>query len=358
MTDSLFRSEAFNPRLTDREGGWFITYNETSVQVLLWLDETGHIVRERIEPLLIIEHVFPRGDLVYLVQYEWVWESVRLIAHAFESWGDRVGCDTFFTIELTEQHQAMNIASADQSGTLLAVVPIGYTPGDTTIVTGRIIRYEPGNVSASEPFEMFRMPHTDSTGCWIDPDAEFGPWGSGLLAYSCTDFSTTESLRLHGFGADDALHSTLELGSWDSVAEIWTCGIDILIANESVYACGVKASPNNPYQPAVYVEAFPLSEVLEAGGDFIPQPVGFGLSAYPNPFNAQASLSFSLPITGAVSLKLYDITGREVRTLLDERRAAGRHVIRFDASDLPSGVYLCRLSAADWHATQKLVLLK
>lgn len=79
---------------------------------------------------------------------------------------------------------------------------------------------------------------------------------------------------------------------------------------------------------------------------------------YPSPFNESTVIPFSLPIDAHVRLSLFDATGREVRVLVDEYYSAGTHVAVLRAHDLPSGVYICRLSAASYRAARKLVLLK
>jgi len=79
---------------------------------------------------------------------------------------------------------------------------------------------------------------------------------------------------------------------------------------------------------------------------------------YPNPFNGTTRIEFTLPSTQRVALRLYNVLGREVAVLMDEIRTAGRHEMTFDASGLPSGVYLCRLEAGGKAETRKIVLLK
>jgi chitinase len=81
---------------------------------------------------------------------------------------------------------------------------------------------------------------------------------------------------------------------------------------------------------------------------------------YPNPFNPSTTIRYTLPKAGHVSLKLYDVMGREVATLLDEIRNAGTAAVQFDASEfrLTSGVYFYRINAGDFVQSKKLVLLK
>jgi hypothetical protein len=87
-------------------------------------------------------------------------------------------------------------------------------------------------------------------------------------------------------------------------------------------------------------------------------PEDLTLNVFPNPFNTATQLEFTLPSTQRVSLRLYDVLGREVAVMVNEIRTAGRHRLTFDASGLPSGVYLCRLEAGGMAQTRKIVLLK
>ncbi len=79
---------------------------------------------------------------------------------------------------------------------------------------------------------------------------------------------------------------------------------------------------------------------------------------YPNPFNPSTAISYQLSANGFVTLKIYDILGREVATLVNERQAAGTHSVTFNASDLPSGVYFYTVRSKGTSMTKKMVLLK
>ncbi|MDP8240179.1 MAG: T9SS type A sorting domain-containing protein, partial [Candidatus Hatepunaea meridiana] len=85
----------------------------------------------------------------------------------------------------------------------------------------------------------------------------------------------------------------------------------------------------------------------------------FGLQgASPNPFNSKTHISYSLDVDADVTLSLFDLSGREVAKLVDSPMTSGKHSISWDASDLPSGIYLCRLSAGSKVKTAKLALVK
>jgi len=82
------------------------------------------------------------------------------------------------------------------------------------------------------------------------------------------------------------------------------------------------------------------------------------LQNYPNPFNPTTNIGFRISDFGFVSLKIYDITGREVATLISEKLAAGKYEYQWDASGLASGVYFCKLTTGKFTDTRKLILLK
>jgi uncharacterized delta-60 repeat protein len=79
---------------------------------------------------------------------------------------------------------------------------------------------------------------------------------------------------------------------------------------------------------------------------------------YPNPFNPTTGIGYQLSANSYVTLKVYDVLGREVRTLVSERQTAGSHSVTLYAANLPSGVYFYRLEAGRYHDTKKLLLLK
>jgi len=88
-------------------------------------------------------------------------------------------------------------------------------------------------------------------------------------------------------------------------------------------------------------------------------PRSYGLSQnYPNPFNPTTHIDYQLPDPGQVTLKVFDVLGREVRTLVDERQSAGYYTVTLDAGKLTSGIYFYRIKAGNYSSVKKLVLLK
>lgn len=86
---------------------------------------------------------------------------------------------------------------------------------------------------------------------------------------------------------------------------------------------------------------------------------GFDLKQnYPNPFNPTTNIKFAIPKNGFVSLKVFDITGREVSTLINENMKSGAYVVDFNASELSSGVYIYKLVTNEFTSTKKMTLVK
>ena len=79
---------------------------------------------------------------------------------------------------------------------------------------------------------------------------------------------------------------------------------------------------------------------------------------YPNPFNPVTTISYSVPFSGPISLKVYGLLGEEVSTVVEGEHKAGFHTAQFDGSHLSSGVYFYRLSSKDHTITKKLILMK
>lgn len=98
--------------------------------------------------------------------------------------------------------------------------------------------------------------------------------------------------------------------------------------------------------------------VTDIGGNSS-DPSSFKLfDNYPNPFNPSTTISYSIPSQSFVSIKVYDILGNEVASLVDEEKQAGSYKVMFDASSLTSGTYLYKLSSGTFTDIKKMILIK
>jgi hypothetical protein len=88
-------------------------------------------------------------------------------------------------------------------------------------------------------------------------------------------------------------------------------------------------------------------------------PVVYSLSQnYPNPFNPVTKINYALPKTGHVTMKIYDVTGREIQTLVNDIKQAGNYTVDFNGANLSSGVYFYKIQSGDFISVKRMVLIK
>jgi hypothetical protein len=102
----------------------------------------------------------------------------------------------------------------------------------------------------------------------------------------------------------------------------------------------------------------PGHAVVSAVGDNAPVRASTLLLSYPNPFNPTTNVRYYLASQGAVTIRIYNVAGQLVDTLIDGMQPAGFHTIAWTPAQLASGIYFCRLSTGTISQTRKLVLLK
>jgi hypothetical protein len=100
-----------------------------------------------------------------------------------------------------------------------------------------------------------------------------------------------------------------------------------------------------------------------AGGSSAPNPdempYTYSLKAnYPNPFNIQTVIGYSIPEESAVNLAIFDILGKKIATLCNEKQNAGEYQFIWSAENIPSGIYFYKLQAGDYRETRKMILMK
>ncbi|GAB5408086.1 MAG: hypothetical protein BalsKO_04510 [Balneolaceae bacterium] len=132
-------------------------------------------------------------------------------------------------------------------------------------------------------------------------------------------------------------------------------GLDFSADGRTAYVSAFSAVDTD-----VDVQKFTTEQVFVANEEEVSGvPDGFKLNQnYPNPFNPTTNIEFSINESGAVSLKVYDLTGREVASLVDSRLNAGDHNVTFDASNLSSGVYVYILQSNGIRLANKMTLIK
>ncbi len=135
-----------------------------------------------------------------------------------------------------------------------------------------------------------------------------------------------------------------------------------LTANYGTYSIGIPVLSGTDLYAGTWdgVWRRPLSEIITSvrnrGSD---GPNSFALfQNYHNPFNPTTTIRYQIPEASFVTLKVHDMLGREMTTLVSERQNAGYHTVTFDAGNLPSGVYFYRISANRFSAVKKLLLIR
>jgi hypothetical protein len=84
----------------------------------------------------------------------------------------------------------------------------------------------------------------------------------------------------------------------------------------------------------------------------------FQLRNFPNPFNGNTMIEYQLPVEGKVKLNVFDLSGHEITTLVNEYKPAGIHKINFKVNKLPAGTYFYRIQAGKYTETKKLIILR
>jgi hypothetical protein len=189
-------------------------------------------------------------------------------------------------------------------------------------------------------------------------------------------FGTTQndSLMIVVAGGGDTPHSplTTAVQAYDPLTDTWTQETPLLqtflhasgnsarfVPPDKVISAGGYMLPPGECLSLTYLgTGFPGGAVAV---DPMPRPLPTKFSLgqnYPNPFNATTTISFDLTKSGHISLRVFDLLGREVEALKDDMMEAGSHRVTFDGSHLASGIYFARLEAGKFSQTKKLIVLK
>ncbi|MDD5360735.1 MAG: T9SS type A sorting domain-containing protein [Ignavibacteria bacterium] len=109
----------------------------------------------------------------------------------------------------------------------------------------------------------------------------------------------------------------------------------------------------------IYMNGFNTTGIITAIPEFGTTPVEYSLSQnYPNPFNPITQINYQLPTSGIVRLTVYNAMGQEVDMLVNEMQNAGNHIINWNASSFPSGVYVYKLESGTYVSNKKMILIK
>jgi pectinesterase len=182
----------------------------------------------------------------------------------------------------------------------------------------------------------------------------YEPWNlnpAGWLAWNVTPALYAE---YNSFGPGSSINQRVPWSTQlsDSMANTYSLSNifskDAAVSNHIVYDwMPTNATPDDNLPP------LPVIEVKTN----IPEEFKLDQN-YPNPFNPSTKISFSVPVTSKVTLRLYDVLGNEIETLVDDEKAPGNYIVDFNANRLATGVYFYRLISRSFNQTKKMLLLK
>lgn len=141
---------------------------------------------------------------------------------------------------------------------------------------------------------------------------------------------------------------------WPNVPTNWASTQGYPVPENLKYTANLKGSDGLPLGDLNWFPGITGVEQVPNG-----IPTTFNLSQnYPNPFNPTTEIQYSIPKSGIVTLKVYNILGQEVMTLVNQQQTTGSYKVDFNASNLASGIYMYRLQSGNYTLTKKMVLLK
>ncbi len=198
-----------------------------------------------------------------------------------------------------------------------------------------------------------------------------GNSGPGMIQYWATALDSSDNVYVIGNINNGSQGTSCLLTKFDTTGrQLWKAtfaraGYDFTMGNllalddsANVYAVlssSTSHGDNGGYLVVKYTQS-PSTGLVETFDRNVDNYSLF--QNYPNPFNPTTVINYQLPVNGFVSLKVYDVLGREVKTLVNERQTAGSHSITFNAGVLTSGVYFYRIEAGKFSQVRKLSLVK
>ncbi|MEE9429587.1 MAG: NosD domain-containing protein, partial [Melioribacteraceae bacterium] len=220
-------------------------------------------------------------------------------------------------------------------------IPNGTTQGELTKIT----------INAKS---QSNNSHTDETDFYV---ATHSPVLSKIvLSPDSANVTVGDTLQFSVIGYDQIFHQLNFMAQWNaSLGTIDTSGMFIAGESSGIAKVSVSDPITKLVSEAIVVIGTP-TDIKEEASEL---PNEFVLAQnYPNPFNPTTKIRFSLPETSDVKLKVYNIIGEQVTTLVNNSMDAGVHEVNFDASSLSSGVYIYRIVAGNFSDVKKMILLQ
>ena len=182
-----------------------------------------------------------------------------------------------------------------------------------------------------------------------------------LAGESVNGNSNIQNIKLVRLNTDGSLDNTFGTGGikQTTIGSSYSETSSVLMQSDGKIVVAGNIGNSNFYSALTLIRYNNKPGIPSAIEVKLNTPIKFSLSQnYPNPFNPSTIIKYSLPKQSYVTLKVYDILGKEVRSLVDEEKPAGNYQVEFYAADLPSGVYFYRVQAGSFNQVRKMLLIK
>ncbi|MGE5811030.1 MAG: T9SS type A sorting domain-containing protein [Ignavibacteria bacterium] len=153
------------------------------------------------------------------------------------------------------------------------------------------------------------------------------------------------------FAASDKLFLSINFNDWKAVDDLLSGGKELTINKDYLFVHHVQTGTTRRYN------LDQITAVESGKGKNIIKDFRL-IQNYPNPFNPSTVITYEISSTELVSLKIYDLLGREIETLVNEEKDPGRYETEFNGSNLSSGIYFYRITAKGFSETKKMILMK
>ena len=226
---------------------------------------------------------------------------------------------------------------------------VSLPPGTTTPNLRKVEFRDANNVTAVG--DAIILNSTDAGANW-----NYAPVDN--LVETLTGLSFSDQLNGIAVGSKTSTPKSVTILKTTDGAQTWTniTNTDMFLATDVINS--VSLNSNYIWICGATSNIF-TNEPVTSVFDEENQPEEYYLAQnYPNPFNPATKITFKLEKSSFVSLKIFDVLGREIKTLVNEYRLAGNHELVFDASNLSSGIYLYVLNSTDYSIAKKMTLMK
>ena len=237
---------------------------------------------------------------------------------------------------------------------------IFYTSGTTGNIDLNCIVSSDGGATFGTPFTIGALPSRDEY--WFDAKAY--NFGVDLIYYSDslqTGNPTNRSDKLYNtyalattpgsFASSTAF--TQKPPFWSATGYIPTL-IEYFNASDDAGAIWVGLDGTSK---KLFFDRYGAVTRITGGENNVPEKYSLGQN-YPNPFNPETKIDFSIPQNNLVTIKVYDVTGKEVMTLVNKQMTKGSYTVTFDGKAFNSGVYFYKLTSGNYSETKKMILVK